>query len=446
MTYISRIKSIYNQGGFQKYLKNTSWLFLEKGFRIFIGLAVGIWLARYLGPDKYGAFQYAISFVSIFAAIATLGLDHIVIRELVSDESRRQKLLGTSFTLKLIGAIVSVFVLMITIQFADHESVVDNMILIVGASSILHCFNVIDFHFQSKVISKYVVYSNIFSLTLASLLKVVFIVMEAPVIAFAYLVTFESLITALGFVYYYLKTSNTPLFAWSFDKQVAKELLSESWPLIFGGMVLMLQARIDQIMLKKLAGNTEVGYYTVSLRLIEMLGFIPMLLQSSLLPSLINSKKASGSLYKSRLLNYYRLNFIFFLLTAIPIFFFSDWIILTLYKEEYAAAAPLLAIMTSRIVLANMGVARSSFINIESLFKFSMLTMIIGTVINVVLNYYLIPEYLSTGAIVSTIISFTVTTFVVDFFYSKTRPNAWLLVKSMLTFYALKIDFLKEKK
>ncbi len=199
-------------------------------------------------------------------------------------------------------------------------------------------------------------------------------------------------------------------------------------------------------MLKNLATNAEVGYYNVSLRLVEMLGFIPMLLQSSLLPSLINSKKVSDELYQSRLLNYYRLNFVFFLLTAVPIYFFSDWIILTLYKEEYAPSAILLSIMTSRIVLANMGVARSSFINIESLFKFSMLTMIIGTIINIVLNYYWIPEYFAKGAVLSTIISFTVTTFVVDFFYSKTRPNAWLLVKSMFTFYALKVDFLKEKK
>jgi O-antigen/teichoic acid export membrane protein len=88
-----------------KYFKNTSWLFFEKILRMIVGLFVGIWVARYLGPEQFGLFSYAQSFVGLFIAIATLGLDGIVVRELVKDESRRDELIGTAFYLKLIGAI-----------------------------------------------------------------------------------------------------------------------------------------------------------------------------------------------------------------------------------------------------------------------------------------------------------------------------------------------------
>ena len=73
-----------------KYFKNTSWLFAEKVLRIIVGLFVGVWVARYLGPELFGLFTYVQSFVGIFSAIATLGLDGIVVRELVKDESKRE--------------------------------------------------------------------------------------------------------------------------------------------------------------------------------------------------------------------------------------------------------------------------------------------------------------------------------------------------------------------
>ncbi len=53
----------------------------------------------------------------------------------------------------------------------------------------------------------------------------------------------------------------------------------------------MIQARIDQVMLQEMIGSIEVGYYSVALRLIESFGFVPMILNSSIFPALVNAKK-----------------------------------------------------------------------------------------------------------------------------------------------------------
>ena len=66
--------------GFMKYFKNTSLLFAEKILRMFVGLFVGVWVARYLGPEQFGLLSYAQSFVGLFTIIATLGLDDVVVR------------------------------------------------------------------------------------------------------------------------------------------------------------------------------------------------------------------------------------------------------------------------------------------------------------------------------------------------------------------------------
>ena len=92
--------------GFRKYFANTSWLLGERVLRITISLFVGIYVARYLGPERYGMLSYALSFVWLFSALASLGLDDILVRELVNNPDKRQNLVGTVFWLKVCGTIV----------------------------------------------------------------------------------------------------------------------------------------------------------------------------------------------------------------------------------------------------------------------------------------------------------------------------------------------------
>ena len=200
---IHKLKSLKNHQGFMKYFKNTSWLFAEKILRMVVGLFIGVWVARYLGPEEFGLFSYAQSFVGLFTAIATLGLDGIVIRELVKDESRRDELLGTAFYLKLVGAFLVLMLLAITVTFTSNDATTNSIIFIIASATIFQSFNVVDIYFQSRVMSKFVVYTNVISLFLSSLIKIVLILNEAPLMAFAWVVLFDSFILALGFVYFF---------------------------------------------------------------------------------------------------------------------------------------------------------------------------------------------------------------------------------------------------
>ena len=140
----SKIQNLQQHSGFMKYFKNTSWLFAEKILRMFVGLFVGIWVARYLGPEQFGLFSYAQSFVGLFTAIATLGLDGIVIRELVKDESRRDELIGTAFWLKLIGAFGVLLVLAVAVNFTSNDSYTNTLVFIIASATVFQAFNVVD--------------------------------------------------------------------------------------------------------------------------------------------------------------------------------------------------------------------------------------------------------------------------------------------------------------
>ena len=425
-----------------KYFKNTSWLFAEKILRMVVGLLVGVWVARYLGPDKFGLLSFAHSFVGLFTIFATLGLDEIVVRELVKDESRRDSLVGTTFWLKLFGAFLVLLVLAFAINFTSNDVDTHILVFIIASATIFQSFNIVDFYFQSKILGKFVAYANFISLFISSILKIALILSHASLLAFAWVVLFDSFVLACGFIYFFLKHSTFRIKNLIFYKSTAIDLLKDSWPLIFSGGVLMIQARIDQVMIKEMVGSIEVGYYSVAMRLIEAFAFIPMLLKSSLYPSIISAKNRSKALYQDRLLNFYRLNFLFFLVIAIPIFIFADPIIVLLFGIEYQPAGVLLALLSIRLFFANMGVARGTYILTENLMKFSMLTMILGTIVNIYLNYVMIPYYGARGAIGATIVSFFTTIYLVDIFYSKTRHNVILQVKSIFTFY--KLNFSKK--
>ena len=194
---IKKLQSLKSNQGFMRYFKNTLWLFAEKILRMFVGLFVGIWVARYLGPEQFGLFSYAQSFVGLFTAIATLGLDGIVVRELVKDESRRDELIGTAFWLKLIGAFGVLLVLAVAVNFTSNDSYTNTLVFIIASATVFQAFNVVDMYFQAKVMGKYITYANLLSLLASSLVKIALIMSEASLEAFALTIVFDSVVLAI---------------------------------------------------------------------------------------------------------------------------------------------------------------------------------------------------------------------------------------------------------
>ena len=93
--------------GLRKVLSNTSWLMLDRVVRMGLGLVVGVWVARFLGPAQFGTLNFGIAFVALFATFTTLGLELIVLREVVLRPEDTHEILGTSFTLRALGSIMA---------------------------------------------------------------------------------------------------------------------------------------------------------------------------------------------------------------------------------------------------------------------------------------------------------------------------------------------------
>jgi len=414
-----------------KYFKNTSWLFGEKILRMTVGLFVGVWVARYLGPERYGLFSYAQSFVGLFAAFATLGLDGIVVRELVKDESKRDVLLGTAFRLKLIGAFCVLPLLAIAVNFTSNDRYTNILIFIVASATIFRSFNVIDFYFQSKVLSKYVVYANVISLFASTIVKIVLILNKAPLMAFVWVVLFDSFVLAMGFIYFYYH-NHLSLKAWKFKKCVAKSLLKDSWPLILSGIVISIYMRIDQVMIKEMLGNEAVGQYAAAVRLSEAWYFIPMVISSSLFPAIINAKKQSEELYYERLQKLYDLMVWMAIAIALPMTFLSGWVVDLLYGEQYIQAGSVLMIHIWTGVFVGLGISSGKWLVSENLQILSFWRTFCGMMVNIFLNYFLIPIYGIIGVAIATLSGQLIAAYMFDLSNNKTRKIFYMKTKSLL--------------
>jgi O-antigen/teichoic acid export membrane protein len=414
---------------------------VDKLFRMGVGLFVGIWVARYLGPEQFGVFSYAQSFVGLFAVLATLGLDGIMVRELVKDETKRDVLLGTAFLLRIVAAIFVLLLLYASTMLNSNGRDTNILIFIIASVTVFQSFNVIDFYFQSKVLSKYVAYSNFISLLISSFVKIALILNKAPLIAFAWVALFDSFVLALGFIYYY-KSQKLSIFNWKYDKQVDLSLLKDSWPLILSGMVIAVYMKIDQVMIKEMLGASAVGQYAAAVKISQAWYFIPTVISSSLFPAIINAKKRDPVLYKQRLQKLYNLVVWLAILIAFPMSFIGLDLMKLLYGTAYSEAGKILMVHLWAGVFVFIGVAGSKWFICENLQLYTFYRTLTGAIINIALNLVLIRKYGAIGAAFATIISQFFATYFLNCISSKTRGQFVMQTKS---FFAPFI-FIFEKK
>lgn len=415
----------------RRVISNLSWLFADKILQMGLGLFVGIWVARYLGPEQFGIYNYAISLVGMFSPLVSMGLNSIVVRDIASDPSRRDETLGTTFALSLIGGVLTLLLSVTSISLLDPNNNLTRWLVgIFAAGTIFQAFDAIDFWFQSQVQSRYVVLSRQLAYVLMCAVRVGLIQMRAPLLAFAWARLVELALSGIAMAIIYRSRGNR-LTLWKVNLQRAKDLLRESFPLIISGFAIYAYSKIDQIMLGSLLENkSQLGFYSVAVKLAEICDFLPMIVASSILPKLANIK-AQGKDYMRKMQTYFDVMLLLWLIVALPVSLISYFLITRLYGEYYAPAAPLLSIYIWGQFSSNLGVARSSFLTIENKLYYALYLSLGGAFLNIVLNIFLIPNYEAYGATIATLITYFSVTVVPNFLIRDLRPVGIFILRSL---------------
>jgi len=330
----------------------------------------------------------------------------------------------------LIGGVATIILIALTLFISGEPADISILILIISTSAIFQSFSVIDYYFRAEVKAKYSVYVMMASVLFTSLLKILLIILEAPLIYFAIVFSVEFFATAAGFLLVY-KHNKFKIINWKFRKETAVNLLKDSWPLILSGLVVAIYTKIDQVMIKNMLDSKELGYYAAAVRLSEAWYFIPIALTNSLFPAIVNAKKISNKFYFNRMQKLYDILAWMAITIAVPVSIFSRDIINIIFGNEFQSAAPVLTIYIWAGVAVFLGVASSQYLITENFTKLSFFRSLIGMIINVILNLVFIPKFGIIGAAYATLIFYSIAVFSIILF-PKAKKQFFMMMKSIL--------------
>jgi O-antigen/teichoic acid export membrane protein len=396
----------FDQQAFEKYFKNTGWLMLARVGGLAIKVIItNFALSNYLGPERFGILNYPMAIVTFFMAIAALGLDGFVTRELLSDPDKKDTILGTAFRMRLITGIATLPLLYVVYSIINGHKHLDTpftYVLIVGFTSVIQSVNIIDSFFQAKVQGKYIMYVQVAGNIVSALIKLVFIILKLSLIWFVYSLLFDAVLIAVGYLLIYRQTKNH-LSNWKYNGEVAAYLFKHSWPLAFSAVLVSIYMKIDQAMIASYLDSKQLGIYSTVASLSESWYFIPVAIVTSVFPAIMNAKKTDLARYRLRLQNMYDLMVVISLSIAIIMSFGSSIIYHIVYKPEFWPGSTVLAVHVWAGIFVFLGSASGQYLIAEGYTKLSMLRTGVGALVNVILNIYLLPAYGILGAAYATL-------------------------------------------
>tara|TARA_R110001583_G_scaffold131478_1_gene283241 strand:- start:12945 stop:14201 length:1257 start_codon:yes stop_codon:yes gene_type:complete len=415
-----------------KISKDTFFLILDKLFQLTSSLILGVVLARYLSVDSFGSLSYVIGIASIFIAFSKFGLDNIVIHELVKGKNINL-ILSSAFLIKLVlSFLITITSYLLLALFLPEKSQVFFIVLIT-ASSIFQSFEIVDFANQSVNKNIYSVYARLLTLIVIVSVRLLGVFYGFDLSFFIYTYFFEKFLLAMFYlsIKSYLHNRKDK-FELIFDIETIKYLIKRSWPLSLSTLMVLLYMKVDMIMLNYYFDLKVVGLYSIATRLIDMLYILPTLIMTSIMPKLVmyysQSNKDFDDIYSKLFKTMYAVSLASITLT----FYFGADAISFIFGSEYKDSASILLLLVMSSVFAMSGIVSSRWFVIKNLQKFTLSRTFLGLIVNVVLNFILIPKYGAIGAAFATLISQFVASYLVNFFSRQCRPLFYLQTKSFL--------------
>lgn len=383
-------------------VKNAAWLMSDHLLRMVITLVVGAWVARHLGPEVFGELSYILAFVAFFQVFSTLGLDGVLVREIAGNRNIAPAALGSALAMRLVAGVVSwagACLLMSIVRPHDVNALV--LVATVAGGIVFQSADVIDLWFQSQSQSRRTVLAKTSAYILSNLARVLLILAGAGIKAFAVLLLAEAVLAACFLIVAYRRCSIHR--RWQAELKVASALIKESWPLILSALMIATYSKIDQLMLKEMVGEHEVGIYAAAVPFSVAWAFFPAAVCVSILPMLSRLYIRSPDQF------YLRMQQLFSLLTWTAILVFlalaacADILVEFVLGSAFSSSSEVLVIHSLGNIFSFMIMAQGQWVIIAKRRFFALFRNLLGALANVAVNWFLIPRYGAIGAAIGSV-------------------------------------------
>ena len=410
--------------------RNASWLIMGKLAQSVIALFINLLTARYLGPSNYGLLSYAASIVAFAIPIMNLGFSNVLVLEETHHPENEGEIFGSAIILSTISAVACILGVSLYTFFVDAGEPVTNLVVILySLLLIFQAFDLIQYWFQAKLLSKYMSIVSLIAYVLVSSYKIILLVSGADIYFFAVTNALDSLLIAVALMICYKKCGGKKL---SFSKSVAKRMFAKSKHYIVSSMMVTIFMQTDKIMLKIMMGEEAVGYYSAATTIACMSSFVFLAVIDSMRPVIFQCKNGDDNReFENKLTLTYFIVIYMAIAQCLIMALFSNIIVNILYGNRYTEASSALRIVVWFTTFSYIGAVRNIWILGENKQKFLWLINLSGALLNLVLNYILIPKYGINGASVASVITQFFANIIVSYIIWPLRRNNNLIWRAL---------------
>lgn len=411
--------------------KNAEWIIGEQIFQMVVSLVVGVLTARYLGPSNYGALNYTASFVNFSISIATLGMDGVIIKKIITYPDQEGQYLGSCMLFRVVAAFLSmVSIILVVFLLNPNEPLKWTLAFLQSFQLIFRALQVLDSWFQRHLKSKYVSIGKIIACVIVSCYKVYLLATAKNIVWFAFSNSFTDLVIAIMLFIFYKKENGQQLHI-SIEK--GKETLCESYHFIISGVMSAIYSQMDRIMIGSFMTDIDVGLYTTATAICGMWVFVPTAIINSFRPKIMELKRSGNEKsYLRRLEQLYSGIIWLCIFVSIGVCILGEFIVRILYGTAYLGAVETLRISIWYETFAMIGTARGIWILCEDKNKYVKYYLFIGAVVNLILNWWMIPIWGINGAAIATLITQFITSLIAPLAFKATREHTRIVIRSFL--------------
>ncbi|EFH3476685.1 oligosaccharide flippase family protein, partial [Escherichia coli] len=335
---------------------NAMWMMSEKVITLFGLFFVTSFVAKYIGPSRFGQLALAIAIFQVVQVVAQLGCDNIIFKRVSKNATSGLKLIYSSFVIR---AIIYIFIAFIVLAFFYKDADFINFVFLLSVC-IAFFFTSIDvftIYNDATLNSKFNTIANVFGLIIGLVLRYIIAFFELPIHLLSLPIVLTTMVPFIIRLYFIPKIRNIKL---KYKRRYNSYLFATGIPLVISTISMTIYSRVNQFSLSYFSGSYELGIYSVALTLGTAWVFIGNALSISFLSKIYSEKdeflakdKTSGLIAS-----------VFTVLLVFPVFFvlFGKRIIFILYGNDYLAAYHILVILCLSTIITSLGFISNRYI------------------------------------------------------------------------------------
>ncbi|MEY2738180.1 MAG: hypothetical protein RL259_89 [Bacteroidota bacterium] len=376
-------------------------------------------VSKTIGPEGVGRVQFAQTFIQYFSFLAALGIPIYGIRLIAKSKNLINKRKVIFSNLVFINVFFSLILLICyaTIVFSSSFLYADFQFYLIGSITILLSFSNVDWYFSGLEKFKLIAFRSIISKLISTILVFLFVKNQSDDLLYFFLITCAALVNNIYNIYSLRKEFSFFLVNYNEIIKYIRPLL-----LIFLTVVAAsIYSTLDVLILGRIKGYVELGYYSAASKINKMV--IPLLtaISAALLPKLSFDIENNNHLESKKLI---QKSLDVSILLGIPIVIgiaiLAPELVIVIAGYDFIPSVQSVQIMSPVILI----IAISTICSVQVLIPFSRdlqnaISVLIGLILSLILNFILVPLYGHIGATISNVSSELVVMAMFSFYASR---------------------------